>query len=92
VESSCCERAEKKSQVKIEKLVSNEAYGGGVYLSSLILTCHWGFELGEWITQGLDLDGGSDGLQGERIGVEQTQFEDVGNWSQFGIKSLLSRN
>jgi hypothetical protein len=34
----------------------------------------------------LDLDGGSDGLQGERIGVEQAQFEDVGSWSQFRNK------
>jgi hypothetical protein len=49
----------------------------------LILTCHWGFELGEKMTWGLDLDGGFDGLQGERIGVEQAQFEDVGSWSQF---------
>jgi hypothetical protein len=60
-------------------LVPNEAYGDGIYLSGLILTCHWGFELGEKMTWGLDLDRGSDGLQGERIGVEQAQFEDVGS-------------
>jgi hypothetical protein len=29
-----------KSEVKIEKVVPNEAYGGGIYLSSLILICH----------------------------------------------------
>jgi hypothetical protein len=34
----------------IEKLVPNEAYGDGIYLSGLILTCHWGFELGEKMT------------------------------------------
>jgi hypothetical protein len=45
----------------------------------LILTCHWGFELGEKMIWGLDLDGGSGELQRERIGVQQTQFEDVGN-------------
>jgi hypothetical protein len=38
---------EKKSQVEIDKLVPNEAYGDGIYLSGLIMTCHWGFELGE---------------------------------------------
>jgi hypothetical protein len=35
---------------KIEKLVPIEAYGDGIYLSSLILTFHWGFELGEKMT------------------------------------------
>jgi hypothetical protein len=30
--------------------VPNEAYGDGSYLSSLILTCHWEFELGEKMT------------------------------------------
>jgi hypothetical protein len=49
-ESSCWEKAEKKSHVKIEKLVPNEAYGDGIYLSSLVLTYHWGFELGEKMT------------------------------------------
>jgi hypothetical protein len=34
----------------------------------------------------LDLDGGSDGLRGERTGVEQIQFEDAGDWSQFQNK------
>jgi hypothetical protein len=38
------------------------------------------------MTKGLDLDGGSDGLQGERIGVEQIQLEDVAKWSQFRNK------
>jgi hypothetical protein len=33
-------KAGEKSEVKIEKGVPNEAYGGGIYLSSLILTCH----------------------------------------------------
>jgi hypothetical protein len=37
----------------------------------------------------LDLDGGSDGLQGEKIGVEQIQFEDVGDWSQFQNKIIF---
>jgi hypothetical protein len=32
----------------------NEAYGGGIYLSSLILRRHWGFEL-----KGSDLGFGS---------------------------------
>jgi hypothetical protein len=31
-------------------MVPNEAYGDKIYLSSLILTCHWGFELGEKMT------------------------------------------
>jgi hypothetical protein len=31
-------------------MVPNEAYGDKIYLSSLILTCHWGFELGENMT------------------------------------------
>jgi hypothetical protein len=52
----------------------------------LILTCHWGFELGEKVTYGLDLDGGSDRLRRQGIGVEQIQFEDVGDWSQFWNK------
>jgi hypothetical protein len=60
-------------------LMPNEAYGDEIYLSDLILTCHWGFELGEKMIWGLDLDGGSGELQRERIGVQQTQFEDVGN-------------
>jgi hypothetical protein len=64
----------------------NEAYRDGIYLSSFILTCHWGFELGEKMTKGLDLDRGSDGLRGERIGVEQVQFEDIGDCSQFWNK------
>jgi hypothetical protein len=38
------------------------------------------------MNSGLDLDGGSDGLQGERIGVEQIQLEDVSDWSQFQNK------
>jgi hypothetical protein len=67
-------------------MVLNEAYGDKIYLRSLILTCHWGFELGEKMTYGLDLDGGSDGLRGERIGVEQIQLEHAGNWSQFRNK------
>jgi hypothetical protein len=50
VESSYLEKAEKKSQVTIKKLVPNEAYGDGIYLSGLILTCHWRFELGEKMT------------------------------------------
>jgi hypothetical protein len=77
---------EKKSQVKIEKIMPNEAYEDEIYLSSLILVCHWGFELGEKMTWGLDLDGGSNGLRRERIGVEQIQFEDVDDWSQFRNK------
>jgi hypothetical protein len=35
---------------------------------------------------GLDLGEDSDGLQRERMGVEQIQFEDVGGWSQFRNK------
>jgi hypothetical protein len=34
----------------------------------------------------LDLDEDFDGLQGERIGVEQILLEDVGDWSQFWNK------
>jgi hypothetical protein len=49
----------------------NEVYVDEIYLSSLILARHWRFELGEKITKGLDLDGGSDGLRGKRTGVEQ---------------------
>jgi hypothetical protein len=30
---------------KIENLMLNEACGGGIYLSSLILSRHWRFEL-----------------------------------------------
>jgi hypothetical protein len=40
----------KKFEVKIKKVVPNEAYGDEIYLSSLILICHWGFELGEKMT------------------------------------------
>jgi hypothetical protein len=39
-----------KSEVKIEKIMPNEAYGDEIYLSSLILTRHWRFELGEKMT------------------------------------------
>jgi hypothetical protein len=44
------ERRREKSEVKIEKIMPNEAYGDEIYLSSLILTHHWGFELGENMT------------------------------------------
>jgi hypothetical protein len=44
----------------------NEAYGGGIYLNSLILSRHWGLEL----RKGLDLGEDSDGLRRERTGVE----------------------
>jgi hypothetical protein len=47
VESSCREKAGEKSEVKIEEIMPNEAYGDEIYLSSLVLTCHWRFELGE---------------------------------------------
>jgi hypothetical protein len=39
-----------KSEVKIEKIMPNEAYGDKIYLSSLILIRHWRFELGEKTT------------------------------------------
>jgi hypothetical protein len=50
VESSCREKAGEKSEVKIEKIMLNEAYGDEIYLSSLILIRHWRFELGEKMT------------------------------------------
>jgi hypothetical protein len=43
VESSSQEKAEEKSEVEIEKIMPNEAYGDEIYLSSLILTRHWKF-------------------------------------------------
>jgi hypothetical protein len=49
-ESYCREKTGEKSEVKIEKIMPNEAYGVSIYLSSLILTRHWGFELGENMT------------------------------------------
>jgi hypothetical protein len=39
-----------KSKVKIEKIMPNEAYRDEIYLSSLILTRHWRFKLGEKMT------------------------------------------
>jgi hypothetical protein len=40
VESSCLEKAEEKFEVKIEKIMPNEAYGDEIYLGSLILARH----------------------------------------------------
>jgi hypothetical protein len=44
------ERWREISEVKIEKIMPNEAYGDEIYLSSLISTRHWRFELGEKMT------------------------------------------
>jgi hypothetical protein len=33
-------RRREKSEVKIKKIMPNEAYGDEIYLSSMILTCH----------------------------------------------------
>jgi hypothetical protein len=64
-------RRREKSKVKSKRVMPNKIYGDEIYLGSLILICHWRFELWGRMTKGLDLDGGSDGLRGERIGVEQ---------------------
>jgi hypothetical protein len=40
VESSCLEKAEEKFEVKIEKIMPNEAYRDEIYLGSLILARH----------------------------------------------------
>jgi hypothetical protein len=56
----------------------NEAYGKGIYLSSLVLSRHWGIRAQNEGIWDLDLDEDSGGLRRERIGVEQIRFEDVG--------------
>jgi hypothetical protein len=40
VESSCLEKAGEKCEVKIKKIMPNEAYGDEIYLSNLILALH----------------------------------------------------
>jgi hypothetical protein len=70
----------------------NEAYGGGIYLSSLILSCHWGFELRKrgsrvWIYTKIL----ADCEERERV-LNRFDLKTLVARVNSGIKSLLSRN
>jgi hypothetical protein len=70
----------------------NEAYGGGIYLNSLILSRHWGFELrkrGSRVWIGTQIP--ADCEERERV-LNRFDLKTLMAGVNSGIKSLLSRN
>jgi hypothetical protein len=70
----------------------NETYGGGIYLSSLILSRHWGFELTErgsrvWIYTKISAD-----CEERKRVLNRFDLKKLVARVNSGIKSLLSRN
>jgi hypothetical protein len=70
----------------------NEAYGRGIYLSSLVLSRHWGFELRTrgsrvWIQMRIPAD-----CEERRTGVDRSDLKMFVAGVNSGTKSLLSRN